>query len=88
MQSSRLSSSYWRQFSLSLIHYDNTPIQYTVIFQGCKNDYFQMKKKEDSFLIFAHNIDCGYTLERVPTIYVWSKIKKIMYTPVNPSFTI
>ena len=29
---------------LSFIHYENTPIQYTVIFDGCKNDYFQMKK--------------------------------------------
>ena len=24
-------------------HYENTPIQYTVIFHGCKNDNFQMK---------------------------------------------
>ena len=27
------------------------------------------RKKNDIFLIFAQNIDCGYTLE-VPTIYV------------------
>ena len=40
-------------------HYENTPIQYTVIFHGRKNDYFQMKKC-DIFLIFAQNIDCGY----------------------------
>ena len=33
-------------------HYENTAIQYTVIFHGCKNDYFQ-KKNCDSFLIFA-----------------------------------
>ena len=43
-------------------HYENTPIQYTVIFHGCKNDYFQMKNY-DVFLIFAQNIDRGYTLE-------------------------
>ena len=43
-------------------HYDNTPIQYIVIFHGCKNGNFQMKNC-DSFLIFAQNIDCGYTLE-------------------------
>ena len=24
-------------------HNENTPIQYTVIFHGCKNDYFRMK---------------------------------------------
>ena len=28
---------------LCKIHYENTPIQCTVIFHGCKNDYFQMK---------------------------------------------
>ena len=50
-------------------HYKNMPLQYTAIFQGCKNYNFQMKKC-DIFLIFAQNIDCGYTLERVPTIYV------------------
>ena len=38
------------------------PMQYTVIFHGCKNDYFQMKNC-DIFLIFARNIDRGYTLE-------------------------
>ena len=41
---------------------DNTPIQYTVIFHGCKKDYFQ-RKNSDIFLIFAQNIDCGYKLE-------------------------
>ena len=45
----------------SAIHYENMPIQYTTIFQGCKNGNFQMKKC-DMFLIFAKNIDCGYTL--------------------------
>ena len=38
------------------------PVQYTAIFHGCKNDNFQMKKV-DFFLIFAQNIDRGYTLE-------------------------
>ena len=42
-------------------------------------EFFQLKKVKFSldkfgyFLIFAQNIDCGYTLEpprRVPTIYV------------------
>ena len=31
-------------------------------FHGFKNDNFQMKNC-DIFLIFAQNIDCGYTLE-------------------------
>ena len=37
----------------------NKPMQYTAIFQGCKNDNFQMKKY-DIFHIFAQNIDCAY----------------------------
>ena len=43
-------------------HYENTPMQYTVIFHCCENVNFQMKNY-DIFLIFAQNIDCGYTLE-------------------------
>ena len=39
-----------------------TPMQYTAIFHGRKYDNFQMKKV-DNFLIFAQNIDRGYTLE-------------------------
>ena len=49
-------------FAYGFRHYENTPIQYTVIFHGCKNDYFQMKNY-DIFLIFAQNIDRGYLLE-------------------------
>ena len=58
-----------------------------------KKENFHLKNS-DIFHISAQNIDCGYMLEppqRVPTIYVsmfFSKIRKIMYTPVNPSFTI
>ena len=43
-------------------HYANTPMQYIAIFHGCKNVNFQMKNY-NIFLIFAQNIDCGYTLE-------------------------
>ena len=43
-------------------HYANTPMQYTAIFHGCKNVHFQMKIF-NIFLIFAQNIDSGYTLE-------------------------
>ena len=48
--------------SVARDHYANMSVQYTAIFHGYKNDYFQMKKC-DIFLIFAQNIDCGYTLE-------------------------
>ena len=48
------------------------------------------------FLIFALNIDCGYTLEpprrggsnEYPQSMFWSKNKKNRYTPANHSFTI
>ena len=46
----------------SICHYENMPMQYNAIFHGRKNDNFQMKNC-DIFLIFAKNIDCGYTLE-------------------------
>ena len=44
------------------IHYANTPVQYTAILHGCKNVHFQIKFLI-IFLIFAQNIDCGYTFE-------------------------
>ena len=43
-----------------ICHYENMPIQNIVIFHGCKNDNFQMKNC-DIFLIFAVNMDRGYT---------------------------
>ena len=49
-------------------------------------------KNSDIFLISAQNIDCVYSLEAVLTsthnLCFWAEIRKIMYTPVNPSFTI
>ena len=41
--------------------YDNSSMQYAFILNACKN--FQMKKC-DICLIFAQNIDCGYTLRQ------------------------
>ena len=54
------------------------------------------KKKSDIFRISAQNIDCGYSLEpprrggsnEYQQSMFWMDIRKIMYTPVNPSFTI
>ena len=53
-------------------------------------------KNFDIFLIFAQNIDCGYTLEpprrggsnEYPQFMFWSKNKKNRYTPAYPSFAI
>ena len=47
-------------------HYENTPMQYTAIFHGCKNAIFQLNLFY-YFHIFAQNIHCGYTLEAVIT---------------------
>ena len=68
-------------------------VQYTAIFHGCKNDNFQMKNF-DIFLIFAQNIDCGYTLEtpqrggsnEYPQSMFWSKKKEKYVYPSKPHF--
>ena len=57
---------------------------------------FQIKKKSDIFHVSVQNIDCGYSLEpprrggsnEYPQFMFWAEIRKIIYTPVNPSFTI
>ena len=70
-------------------------MQYTEIFLALKIESFQLKKF-DIFLIFALNIDCGYTLEpprrggsnEYPQSMFWSKNKKNRYTvyPCIPQF--
>ena len=60
-------------------------MQYTDIFIAIKNENFQ-KKNFNIFLIFAQNIDCGYTLDthevhEYPQSMFWSKNKKNRYTP-------
>ena len=70
-------------------------MQYTENFLALKIENFQLKNL-DIFLIFAQNIDCGYTLEpprqggsNVDQQSVfWSKNKKNRYTPAYPSFAI
>ena len=52
-------------------------------------------KNSNNFYISAQNIDCGYSIEpprwggsnEYPQAMFLSRNKKIMYTPVNPSFT-
>ena len=86
--------SYSTQLSMKF-HYANISVQYTAIFHGYKIVNFQMKNY-NIFLIFAQNIDCGYTLEppqrggsnEYPQSMFWSKNKKNMYTRVNPTFSI
>ena len=53
-------------------------------------------KNSDNLHVSAQNTDYGYSLEpprwggsnEYPQSMFWSEIRKIMYTPVNPSFTI
>ena len=60
-----------------------------------KNENFQIKNS-DIFQISDQNIDCGYSLEpprrggsnEYHNLCFWAEIRKLMYTPVNPSFTI
>ena len=66
----------------------------TCLFKYIAKIYSQ-KKTANNFLISAQNIDCGYSLEpprrggsnEYPKPMFLSRNKKIMYTPVNPTFT-
>ena len=78
------------------VHHENLPMQYTEIFKVIKNIKKNHSKKFDIFLIFAQNIECGYTLEppcrggsnEYPQSMFWSKNKKNRYSPPYPSFAI
>ena len=80
---------------MSSYHYENTPMQNTEIFKVVKIENFQ-QKNFDIFLIFAQNIDFGYTLEpprrggsnEYHQSMFWRKNKKNRYTPAYPSFVI
>ena len=75
--------------------YENSPMQYIEIFFSHKNWKFQ-QKIFDIFLMFAQNVDCGYTSEpprrggsyQYPQSMIWSKNKKNRYTmyPCIPQF--
>ena len=71
------------------------PIKIYLKYSHQNNENFQIKIS-DIFHISAKKIDCGYSLEpprrggsnEYPQSMFLSRNKKIMYTPVNPSFTI
>ena len=79
---------------MSTNYYENTPIQIHRKFYHQKMAIFQIKNS-NIFHISAQNIDCGYSLElphrgssnEYPQSMFLSRNNKIMYTPVNPSFT-
>ena len=76
-------------------HYKTTPIQINRKFHLQKWKIFRLKLWY-IFHISAQSIDCGYSLEpprrggsnEYPHLCFWAERRKIMYTPVNPSFTI
>ena len=76
-------------------HSENLPMQYTKNFFSSKIENFH-QKNFDIFLMFAQNIDCGYTLEpprrggsnEYPQSMFWSKNKKNRDIPAYPSFAI
>ena len=69
-------------------------MQLTLEYNNCKNDNFPLNKCDD-FLIYAQNIDCGYSLEpphcggsnEYLQFMFKSKSKIKTLTHVNPSFT-
>ena len=69
-------------------------MKYTENFLIVKMRFFV--EKNDIFLIFAHNIDSGYTLEpprqggsnEYPRSMFWGKNKKNRYTPAFPRVSI
>ena len=76
------------------LHYENTLIQIYWKFYYQKWKFSD--KNSDIFRNSAQNIDCGYSLEpprrggsnEYPQSMFWAEVRKIMYTPVNPSFTV
>ena len=80
---------------LGLLHYENMPIQIFWRFYHEKMKIFR-EKNWNIFHISAQNIYCGYSLEpprrggsnEYPQYMFLLRNKKVMYTPVNPSFTI
>ena len=43
-----------------MFHYENMPMQHMDVFSAVKIEIF-IRKNADVFIIFAQNIDCGYT---------------------------
>ena len=89
------------KFQTGILYYENTPIQIYRKFQPKKKktENFQIKKKKkkkkkkknfDIFHISAQNINCeSSVLTSTHNLCFWvTNKKKLMYTPVNPSFTI
>ena len=89
-------------FDVTDVAWVNVFITKTCLFKYTEN--FTTKKKKWKFSdkkfwyfhVPAQNINCGYSLEppqlggsnEYPQSMFWADIRKLMYTPVNPSFII
>ena len=75
------------------LHYETRLFKYIENFTTKKKENFKIKNSD---IFFSQNIDSGYSLEpprrggsnEYPQSMFYSKMIKIMYTPINPSFTI
>ena len=81
-----LGKAYIRMNRLVLSHYENTPIQIYRTFHLQKMKIFRYRIS-DIFHISAQNIDEAVLMSN-HNLCFWAEIRKIMYTPVNPSFPI
>ena len=75
---------------ISIYHYENTPIQITENFTTTKWQISDKKFWYFSYFCSKHRL---WILVRTASLSThnlcfWAEIRKIMYTPVNPSFTI
>ena len=70
----------------SALHRENTPIHIYRKYHLKKTKKNQVKKKTDIFHIYAQNIEA--VLTSTHNLCFLAEISKIMYTPVNSSFTI
>ena len=92
--------NFYESFYYEQSIYWGSPITKTRLFKYVENFTSKklkiLDKNSDTFHISAQNIDCGYSLEpprrggsnQYPQSMFWAEIRKIMYTPGNPSFTI
>ena len=77
------------KFSLVLRTRENTDV-----FISLDDNIYGIHSKRINILyISTQNIDCGYSfgqavLTSTHNLCFWAEIRKIMYTPVNPSFTV
>ena len=84
--------------SISMVQKDITKTRLFKYMENFTSTNWKISNKKNWYIfhISAQNIDCGYSLEpplrggsnEYHNLCFLAKIRKVMYTPVNPSFTI